>query len=346
MPSRSALNTMGTRPVGACEPSQNGCRGAAPAGAPGVSPAGAQLDRKRASLRHDRLVQGRHGSVLLLWQPTPNPRPSGSARARGNPCPMTAAPRKVRPVRRIPSNTGDARVPALAALDLGTNNCRLLVARPQADCFEVIDSFSRIVRLGEGLAASGWLKERAMARTVAALRVCARIMARHSVRAGPLRRDRGLPPRAQWPRVPGPGPPRDRDRARDPGARAGSAAGAARMSAADRARRRACPAGRRRRRQHRDPVAGPQRARRRRPRQHVPAGRGGRSVRGLHLRARRVDVRGHGAVMCAPRSRRCGGWAPARDGRRRSWSAPPARSPRSRRSTWSCAATIAGGSTG
>ena len=73
-------------------------------------------------------------------------------------------------------------MPALAALDLGTNNCRLLVARPQADCFEVIDSFSRIVRLGEGLAASGWLKERAMARTVAALRVCARIMARHSVR--------------------------------------------------------------------------------------------------------------------------------------------------------------------
>jgi exopolyphosphatase/guanosine-5'-triphosphate,3'-diphosphate pyrophosphatase len=70
-------------------------------------------------------------------------------------------------------------VPALAALDLGTNNCRLLVARPHADGFEVIDSFSRIVRLGEGLAATGWLKERAMARTIAALRVCARIMARH-----------------------------------------------------------------------------------------------------------------------------------------------------------------------
>jgi exopolyphosphatase / guanosine-5'-triphosphate,3'-diphosphate pyrophosphatase len=72
-------------------------------------------------------------------------------------------------------------VPALAALDLGTNNCRLLVARPRVDGFEVIDSFSRIVRLGEGLAASGWLKERAMARTIAALRVCARIMARHGV---------------------------------------------------------------------------------------------------------------------------------------------------------------------
>jgi exopolyphosphatase / guanosine-5'-triphosphate,3'-diphosphate pyrophosphatase len=75
-----------------------------------------------------------------------------------------------------------AAMPALAALDLGTNNCRLLVARPQADGFDVIDSFSRIVRLGEGLAASGRLRERAMARTIAALRVCARIMARHQVR--------------------------------------------------------------------------------------------------------------------------------------------------------------------
>jgi exopolyphosphatase/guanosine-5'-triphosphate,3'-diphosphate pyrophosphatase len=70
----------------------------------------------------------------------------------------------------------------LAALDLGTNNCRLLVATPHADGFEVIDSFSRIVRLGEGLAARGWLSERAMARTIAALRVCARIMARHGVK--------------------------------------------------------------------------------------------------------------------------------------------------------------------
>jgi exopolyphosphatase/guanosine-5'-triphosphate,3'-diphosphate pyrophosphatase len=68
---------------------------------------------------------------------------------------------------------------ALAALDLGTNNCRLLIARPRNDAFEIIDSFSRIVRLGEGIAQSGLLAERAMARTIAALRICARIMARH-----------------------------------------------------------------------------------------------------------------------------------------------------------------------
>jgi exopolyphosphatase/guanosine-5'-triphosphate,3'-diphosphate pyrophosphatase len=60
-----------------------------------------------------------------------------------------------------------------AALDLGTNNCRLLVARGLPRGFRVIDAFSRIVRLGEGLAASGVLSEPAMARTVDALKVCA-----------------------------------------------------------------------------------------------------------------------------------------------------------------------------
>jgi len=69
----------------------------------------------------------------------------------------------------------------MAALDLGTNNCRLLVARALGDGFQVVDSFSRIVRLGEGVAGSGWLSERAIARTIAALRVCARIIERHDV---------------------------------------------------------------------------------------------------------------------------------------------------------------------
>jgi exopolyphosphatase/guanosine-5'-triphosphate,3'-diphosphate pyrophosphatase len=59
------------------------------------------------------------------------------------------------------------------ALDLGTNNCRLLIAAPSAAGFEVIDAFSRIVRLGEGLTASGRLNDRAMRRTIEALRVCA-----------------------------------------------------------------------------------------------------------------------------------------------------------------------------
>jgi exopolyphosphatase/guanosine-5'-triphosphate,3'-diphosphate pyrophosphatase len=59
-----------------------------------------------------------------------------------------------------------------AALDLGTNNCRLLVARPTADSFRVVDAFSRIIRLGEGVSLSGVLSEAAIARAVDALRIC------------------------------------------------------------------------------------------------------------------------------------------------------------------------------
>ena len=60
-----------------------------------------------------------------------------------------------------------------AALDLGTNNCRLLVARPSGDGFRVVDAFSRIVRLGEGLSRDNMLNEPAMARSIEALQVCA-----------------------------------------------------------------------------------------------------------------------------------------------------------------------------
>jgi exopolyphosphatase/guanosine-5'-triphosphate,3'-diphosphate pyrophosphatase len=68
-----------------------------------------------------------------------------------------------------------------AALDLGTNNCRLLVARPTEDGFVVVDAFSRIVRLGEGLAATGKLSDQAMDRAVSALSVCADKLRRRHV---------------------------------------------------------------------------------------------------------------------------------------------------------------------
>lgn len=71
---------------------------------------------------------------------------------------------------------------AYAALDLGTNNCRLLIARPSGENFTVIDAFSRVVRLGEGLAASGRLSDEAMDRTLAALQVCADKLRRRNVR--------------------------------------------------------------------------------------------------------------------------------------------------------------------
>jgi exopolyphosphatase/guanosine-5'-triphosphate,3'-diphosphate pyrophosphatase len=67
-----------------------------------------------------------------------------------------------------------------AALDLGTNNCRLLVASPTEDSFRVVDAFSRIVRLGEGLSQTGRLSGAAMDRAIGALRVCAGKLARRS----------------------------------------------------------------------------------------------------------------------------------------------------------------------
>ena len=62
--------------------------------------------------------------------------------------------------------------PVYAALDLGTNNCRLLIACPEGDGFRVIDSFSRIIRLGEGIALTGSISEAATARAIAALGIC------------------------------------------------------------------------------------------------------------------------------------------------------------------------------
>jgi exopolyphosphatase/guanosine-5'-triphosphate,3'-diphosphate pyrophosphatase len=59
-----------------------------------------------------------------------------------------------------------------AALDLGTNNCRLLIACPSGDGFRVVDSFSRIIRLGEGISATGAISEAAIERAIAALSIC------------------------------------------------------------------------------------------------------------------------------------------------------------------------------
>jgi exopolyphosphatase/guanosine-5'-triphosphate,3'-diphosphate pyrophosphatase len=67
------------------------------------------------------------------------------------------------------------------AIDLGTNNCRLLIARPGEAGFTVIDAFSRIVRLGEGLSQSGELSPEAMDRAVGALAICADKLRRRNV---------------------------------------------------------------------------------------------------------------------------------------------------------------------
>jgi exopolyphosphatase / guanosine-5'-triphosphate,3'-diphosphate pyrophosphatase len=72
--------------------------------------------------------------------------------------------------------------PAFAALDLGTNNCRMLIGAPCGNGFRVLDSFSRIVRLGEGLHDTGQLNPRAMDRAIVALQACAARLSRRPVR--------------------------------------------------------------------------------------------------------------------------------------------------------------------
>ena len=85
----------------------------------------------------------------------------------------------VTPARRAGTAARRARTarPAFAAVDLGTNNCRLLVAQPVGAGFRIVDGYSQIVRLGEGLAATGALGEAPMRRALAALSVCARKIA-------------------------------------------------------------------------------------------------------------------------------------------------------------------------
>src|SRR6195952_1033924 len=78
------------------------------------------------------------------------------------------------PPARSPSGSAMAGAEngVYAALDLGTNNCRLLIASPAGDGFRVVDSFSRIIRLGEGIAATGSISEAAIDRAIAALSIC------------------------------------------------------------------------------------------------------------------------------------------------------------------------------
>lgn len=123
------------------------------------------------------------------------PREPGAKRSetddrRGSGGPTTVAARLNAPVdglsgaaqgKTAVASARDVAVPVYAALDLGTNNCRLLIAKPSRRGFLVIDAFSRIIRLGQGLTGSGRLSDAAMGRTIEALKVCSEKMRRRSV---------------------------------------------------------------------------------------------------------------------------------------------------------------------
>ena len=119
--------------------------------------------RKRRKRRRGRKVFARDDNGAIR-QPTPVAAsiPPETVQTAPLPRPAQGGPRPPLP-----------ELPVFAALDLGTNNCRLLVAVPgRHGQFRVIDAFSRIVRLGEGLSASGRLSQAAMDRAVEALRIC------------------------------------------------------------------------------------------------------------------------------------------------------------------------------
>lgn len=105
------------------------------------------------------------------------PRPIGETQRWTN---ANASPRGMQDSRARP-NRGGRYDHVYGALDLGTNNCRLLIARPDAESFRVIDAFSRVVRLGEGVDSASMLSSAAMSRAIEALKVCADKMQRRGV---------------------------------------------------------------------------------------------------------------------------------------------------------------------
>ena len=126
----------------------------------------------------------------------PGERRSAAESQGGETRPALSQPSHSRPPGVRQPNGGRADVPlckhpharprqaprqAYAAIDLGTNNCRLLIARPSDENFVVIDAFSRVVRLGEGLAQTGCLSQEAMDRAVGALKVCSDKLRRRNV---------------------------------------------------------------------------------------------------------------------------------------------------------------------
>ncbi len=111
---------------------------------------------------------------------TTQPRTSGTPKKKhrkdGN------QPKALRETPKAQRHSGKGVRHSYAAIDLGTNNCRLLIARPSGPNFTVIDAFSRVVRLGEGLAQTGRLSNAAMDRAVNALKICSDKLRRRNVR--------------------------------------------------------------------------------------------------------------------------------------------------------------------
>ncbi|NKN38637.1 exopolyphosphatase [Agrobacterium sp. a22-2] len=152
----------------------------------------AKAGKRRRKSRNKRGLQGR--PLVPGKAPVPAGRVVEAGASAFRPSPHSGAVAASAVLPSAGSATGEPHprptvaaaphIPDLyAALDLGTNNCRLLIAQPtKPGQFRVVDAFSRIVRLGEGLAASGRLSSDAMDRAVEALRICASKLAGREIR--------------------------------------------------------------------------------------------------------------------------------------------------------------------
>ncbi|CAN7156807.1 exopolyphosphatase [Rhizobium sp. LjRoot254] len=157
-------------------PADAGRQQAANSGQDGTRPGGQRQSKHGHDSGHRRL------QARPLPQNTP---PKEQPRQIAPPVAQQPVQRDQRPeqAQRHHRNFHPEQDGLYAALDLGTNNCRLLVAQPtRPGQFRVVDAFSRIVRLGEGLGASGMLSEGAMDRSVEALRICAAKLASKNIR--------------------------------------------------------------------------------------------------------------------------------------------------------------------
>ncbi len=137
-------------------------------------------DRHAPKLRHERTERPIASTEPLHAMTAAQPK-SPSEPVSGGAIPAGSAPVRAIPggmaapcLRDVPAARDFRAARRYAALDLGTNNCRLLIARPEGTSFRVVDAFSRIVRLGEGISKSGVLSDAAMERTLEALHICRR----------------------------------------------------------------------------------------------------------------------------------------------------------------------------
>lgn len=143
-------------------------------------PAADARRRKRKSGRRRNQGKQGHGAGDAMRGLRPAIQPAPDAAFLPPPQQGTVRePYRARPAQQPEAEGGDR---LYAALDLGTNNCRLLVAAPvERGRFRVIDGFSRIVRLGEGLGRTGALSQQAMERALDALAICAQKLGSHSI---------------------------------------------------------------------------------------------------------------------------------------------------------------------